>query len=122
MSLGHVSGGCPVCACRAGSQPHGIVAALLRDDLDAAIELGLLTCAPCPGCTPQCQASIAAARDARLTALAARERYRARQARLAERVQERARRRAQAAAASPSALPPAAAAALQRALAKARRP
>jgi hypothetical protein len=117
-----VTDACPACGCRAGAPVHAIVSALLVDDLDAAIEAGLLACVPCPACASHCQAAVGAARDARLTALAARERYRARQARLAARVQERATRRAQAAAASPSALPPAAAAALQRALAKARRP
>lgn len=84
--------------------------------------LGLLEAAPCPACEPVCQARMAAARDARQAALAARDRYRARQVRLAERAESRAAGRAQAAAASASALPPAAAAALQRALAKARRP
>ncbi len=121
-----MSSRCPGCGCTAGpaagADVHAIVAALAVDDLDQAIERGLPACTPCPACAPACQARLVAARDTRLSALAARDRFRARQARLAARAQERAARRAQAAAASPSALPPAAAAALQRALAKARRP
>jgi hypothetical protein len=98
-----------------------VAAALLEDDLDRALELGLLDAAPCPGCDAACRMRVAAARDARQQALAARERYRARQARLARRAEERAARRADAAR-SPSALPPAAAAALARATARARKP
>lgn len=117
-----MSGGCPVCGCGAGSVVHRIAAAVASDDLDQAIDLGLLSAVPCPGCRPECRALVAHARDAREVALAARDHYRARQARLAARAQERAARRAEAAATSSSALPPAAAAALQRALARARKP
>ena len=113
---------CAACGCRAESPAHPIAAALARGDVDAALEAGLLACEPCPACLAECRQRMAAARDARRVALAARERHRAREARLAERARDRAARRAQAAAASPAALPPAAAAALQRALAKARRP
>lgn len=98
------------------------------DDLDTAIEQGLLAfeapAACCAACVPRI-ASVLAARDARRHALAARERYRARQARLVERAEAKARRRAVAAppAASPSktapALPSAALAALARAKARA---
>jgi hypothetical protein len=95
------------------------------DDLDRAISLGLLNFEPpgegCEKCAPRI-AALLAARDARLHALAARERYRARQTRLAERAEARVRKRASAApapsAAVPS-LPPGAAAALARAKARA---
>ena len=62
-----------------------LAAAVAVDDLDAAIEQGLLafeapaTC--CAACAPRV-VSVLAARDARRHALAARERFRARQARL----------------------------------------
>jgi hypothetical protein len=98
------------------------VAALAMDDVDGAIDAGLLASNRCDGCTSGCSMSLAAARDERLAALAARERFRAREARLSRREQERMARRVPAAAATPSplaTLPPAAAAALQRALGKA---
>lgn len=96
------------------------------DDLDRAIGLGLLSFDPgphrCDGCRETIE-TILAARDARLRALASRERFRAREARLAARAEARARRRADALAAprapATPALPPAAAAALARAMAKA---
>lgn len=124
----------PACA-RCGSGLHGgeaealprIVAALARDDLDLALAEGLLDwngcedCARALGLRPDQVALLAAARAARLRALAARERYRARNARRAERDAQRAARRA-AAARLPSSLPPAAAAALARACAKAAKP
>jgi hypothetical protein len=107
------------------------------DDIDRAIALGLLDFAPpitaCTDCMARIE-TIVDARDARLRALAARERHRARQARLAEHTEARARRRAATAAsaaitsapvaaapiaAAAPALPPAAAAALARARAKA---
>jgi len=101
--------------------------AVAADDLDGAIERGLLGFeAPsrtCDACAPRV-ASVLAARDARLRALAARERYRARRVRLAERAEAKARRRAVALPpadlpkAAP-ALPSAALAALARAKAKA---
>ncbi|WP_240096824.1 hypothetical protein [Thermomonas flagellata] len=111
---------CRDCGCRApeGAPAHAILAALAVDDLDAALRLGLLEAAPCAGCAPACRERLQAARDARLRALAARARHRARVARLARLQAEReAVRRAPA---SPGALPPAAAAALARALEKAR--
>lgn len=100
--------------------------ALAMDDLDRAIALGLLSFDPgphrCDGCRETIE-TILATRDARLRALAARERFRAREARLAARADARARRRAEALAAprapATPALPPAAAAALARAMAKA---
>lgn len=117
---------CPACGCAdpAHANVHAIRAALLDGDIDRAIALDLLTAAPCPGCTRDCSATLVHARDARLAALAARERFRARQQRLERRERERAAARAPAAAwddAPPvaAALPPAVAAALARAKARA---
>ncbi|OHE85350.1 MAG: hypothetical protein A2190_01460, partial [Lysobacterales bacterium RIFOXYA1_FULL_69_10] len=119
---------CSGCGCRhAGARQHFIVAALRIDDVDAAIEAGLLEdAAPCPGCSADCNRLVDAARTERLAALAARGRYRAREARLQRRAQERAARRAAppavpgtpAGPAAQPALPPAAAAALARAKAR----
>jgi len=103
-------------------------AALADDDLDRALMLGLLDVALCDGCEAACTATLLAARDGRVRALAARERYRVREARLARRRLERGEARAATdTAGSPAtpaphasmALPPAAAAALARAKAKA---
>jgi hypothetical protein len=118
---------CPVCShdpTRAAID--SLVDALAVDDLERAITLGLLDARPedtvglCIGCMARGQIVIAA-RDARLRAFAARERYRARQVRLAERADIRARKRTN----SPSlqsaaavSIPPAAAAALARAKAR----
>lgn len=121
---------CSVCGCRHDCAPqHVIVAALRVENVDAAIEAGLLDATnACPGCSADCTTMIEAARTERLVALAARERYRAREARLQRRAQERAARRTAPAApptatpeGAPSrpALPPAAAAALARAKARA---
>ena len=98
--------------------------AVAADDLDRAISLGLLefeapvdVCATCGSRI----AGIEIVRDERLRALAARERHRARQARLAHRAEARARKRENAASQpsiiSPS-LPTGAAAALARAKAR----
>jgi hypothetical protein len=110
------------CSDAAGSHVHRIVAALDRDDLDAAIDAGLLDGDVCAGCSPACRAVLHDARESRRAALAARDRFRGRQARLARRQLERSLRREaatpQPGAMSPS-LPPAAAAALARARAKA---
>jgi len=113
---------CPACGCGATSPAHAVAGLLLDDDVDAAIEAGLLQSAPCDACTPACAATLVDARATRLAALAARERFRLREARLARRAARRdaARRPAATAGAAP-ALPPAAAAALQRALARAKR-
>ena len=116
------------CGCRegAGAIAHEVLVALRDDDVDRAIEAGLLDCAPCAGCTPECTQNLQAERDARLTALAARDRYRARMARLEQRTAARAARRAKATASGSGtatpALPAAAAAALARAKAKAAGP
>jgi hypothetical protein len=104
---------------------HVIAAALAGGDVDAALQSGLLASEPCPGCTDACRQALLVARGARRIALAARERFRAREARLARKNEERARR-AVPARHAPSAqstampaLPPAAAAALARARDKA---
>jgi Na+-translocating ferredoxin:NAD+ oxidoreductase RnfC subunit len=119
---------CPACGCdaAAGAPAHALQAALRDDDLDAAIALGLLDAIGCGDCSTACRAALQAARDARLRALAARERFRARNARLARRQRERTERRGSTTPApdpianpTTSALPPAAAAALARAKAKA---
>jgi len=110
------------CSAAGGSHVHRIVAALACDDLDAAIDAGLLEGDGCANCSPACRAVLREARESRRAALAARERFRARQARLARRQLERLLRceaaTQQSGAMSPS-LPPAAAAALARARAKA---
>lgn len=115
----------PCRACEDGVL-RAIADALAADDLDRAMTLGLLDARPddiagrCDACNARVGIVIAA-RDERLRALAARERHRARQARLAERAAARARKREAAASptsvAAPS-LPPAAAAALARAKAR----
>lgn len=112
---------CPGCGCEANSPAHAIVAALREDDLDRAFECGLLGSGSCGGCAPDCRALLAAAREERHRALAARERHRTRAERLARRAEERKAQRA-AAQRQPAALPPAAAAALARALEKAGKP
>ena len=111
------------CGCTESRQAavHAIATLLAFDDLDAAIDCGLLACDACPGCTETCTQSLLAARDARRFALTSRDRYRMREARLARRQLERRERRMptiRAAADGPAPappLPPAAAAALARA-------
>lgn len=115
------AGGCPGCACAADAASHVLVAALLDDDLDRALDLGLLDAAPCPACSSACATRLITVRDERRTALAARERYRARAARLARRAAEKR----PAAGPAPSELsrpplPGAAADALARAMARAK--
>lgn len=109
---------CRVCGCRSDAPSHAVAAALLEDNLDAAFDAGLLEATPCLSCTAPCTARLLEARDDRRRALAARDRYRARTARLAQRTEQRKASRAEAQA-RPAALPPAAAAALARALARA---
>src|SRR5690606_30988662 len=90
-------GAVPLCRCGCvapgHSTTHIVAAALAVDDLDRAIEAGLLDCPSCLDCTPACSASLEAARTARRNALAARERFRARQARLQRRTEAKAARR-----------------------------
>lgn len=113
------------CGCDAPSAraTHAIAAALDDGDVDRALRLGLLDAEACPGCTADCRSTLLSARDARLAALAARERFRARNLRLERRAAERAARRAPPAQPAMGTdappLPPAAADALARALAKA---
>ena len=109
---------CPTCACVSpdGDAAHRINAALREDDLDRAIELGLLDDIACTACSDACRHALADARDGRRRALAARERFRDRALRLARIQRERDAKRAPAPAQS---LPPAAAAALARAKARA---
>ena len=120
MSTGAASA-CPACACSApaGEPAHRIVAALREDDLDRAIDLGLLEDMACSACTPECRAMLANARDTRVRALAARERHRDRALRLERLQRERDRQRAPVQQQGSPALPPAAAAALARAKARA---
>lgn len=101
-----------------------LVETVTEHDLDRAIALGLLTFEPASHRCDRCRDAVeglVVARDARLRALAARERYRARQTRLAERAEARARKRASPAPASSTtapSLPASAAAALARAKAR----
>lgn len=116
---------CPGCGCDAPSAAHAAVARLTVGDVDGAIDAWLLEAAACASCGEACRAGYERARRERTTALAARERYRARERRLQRRAAERAAARAAARPDAPSStpqLPPAAAAALQRALARARTP
>ena len=113
---------CLDCGCTNDSPSHAVLAELRDDDVDAAIDLGLLDIAPCPGCRGNCNALLLHARDERRSALAARERHLVRNARLARRAAERDARRVPPVTATTTtapALPPAAAAALARAKAKA---
>ena len=121
--------GCPHCGCNAGAgaPAHALLALLAMDAVDAALDAGLLEAAGCDACPPACNARLHAAAQARRSALAARERHRARTLRLARRKAEReaARsaplpRQAGATVHAAPALPSAAADALARALAKAR--
>lgn len=115
---------CPICGCGDphGAAAHAILAALAEDDIDRAMTLGLLEQPPCLACAPTCAAALVQARDARASALHARDRYRARNARLQRRAEELKAKRTVATAEvgpKPGALPTAAAAALARAKAKA---
>lgn len=118
------------------TQARRILALLGRDAVDAAIEAGLPAFIPLPTLGPEENGSLLVARDRLLAAWAARERHRARTARLRRIADERARARsvrqvpAAATDAGPTAppmdgpgartaLPPAAAAALARARARA---
>jgi Na+-translocating ferredoxin:NAD+ oxidoreductase RnfC subunit len=102
---------------------HLVITALLDDDFDRAIESGVLTQMRCDHCTPDCRAMLLTARMQRAKALAARERYRARTARMQLRAHERTTRRGTTPATTQletkQTLPAAAAAALARAKAKA---
>lgn len=109
------------------AQAEHLFALLERDALDAAIDAGLMQFvgAHCTQCPAAWLARIAAAQRQLQTAWDARQRYRARQARLQQRAEARARARLQRTDPAPSpspnppALPPAVAAALARAKARA---
>ena len=96
-----------------------LVEYLRTDDVDTAIEAGLMDHVPCPACDQALAAKLVQAQRKLLGAWAARDRYRARNARLATRAAEREARRAAPVVDRKSALPPAAAAILARAKAKA---
>ncbi|MGY1519823.1 hypothetical protein [Luteimonas sp. A482] len=98
-----------------------IAALILADDLDAALEAGLMEFVDDPALAPPARALILATQRRLREAWDARERYRAREARPARRKAARDTRRgpATAALAGTPALPPAAAAALARAKARA---
>ena len=113
---------CPACGCASpdGDAAHRIVAALAVDDVDRAIDDGLLDDIACDACEPACRDALSHARDERRRALAARERFRDRTLRLARLQRERdAKRAASTTTPGAPALPPAAAAALERAKARA---
>jgi len=111
----------------AGISLRAIAEALNVDDLDCAIEAGLLrwngciACAFANGLSPTDARQLQATQASRLAALAARERYRVREQRLQQRSAQRDARRTGTGGVTPSqsALPSAAAAALARAKAKA---
>ena len=103
--------------CPANIHPQRVLAALRRHDLSAALEAGLEACSTCGGCDAVCPSEIPLSERFSLAlaqhhqaqaehafALASRDRYRARQARLLrdaqEQSQERASKRANHAAAS----------------------
>ena len=91
---------------------------LQEDDVDAAIEAGLMRYVPCPACDPGLAMKLIDTQQALARAWAARDRYLARNARLARRAAERDEKRAPALAERKSTLPPAAAAILARAKAR----
>lgn len=116
-------GACVACGCTAaaGERAHRIVDALRVDDVERAMDVGLLDNVACLACAPDCRALLLEARAARIAALDARDRYRARMARLERRRLERDERRAPVSTpqVEKPTLPPAAAAALARAKARA---
>jgi len=119
----------PHARCTGGAciaQARRLAAMLRDDDVDAAIDAGLMDFTPCPRCAAAAVddcALVVAAQQRLRTAWDARERHRSRAARLQHRAAERAARRAAPATtangARKPALPPAAAAALARAKARA---
>ena len=97
----------------------GLLAQVEADDLDAALDAGLMEFIPCPSCDAEAATKLLEAQRKLTRALAARERYRTRGARLARIAAEREARRAPVIVQKKPALPPAAAAILARAKAKA---
>ena len=92
---------------------------LQEDDVDAAIEAGLLRYVPCSACDPGLATKLIDAQQALSRAWAARDRYLARNERLARRAAERDAKRMPIVAKTKNPLPPAAAAILARAKARA---
>lgn len=116
----------PRAGCPQAARIDAVLASLARDDVDAAIEAGLMDLLPCPpGHACECAARWTTIRETQQRLRAAwnaRDRHRARQLRLARRAAERDARRAPAVAAQPTArpaLPASAAAILARAKARA---
>ncbi|WP_093299998.1 hypothetical protein [Pseudoxanthomonas sp. CF385] len=114
-----MSAPCPGC-----EQARRLSALLADDDVDAALDAGLMAWTPCPDHAAAQAGPIVDAQSRLRTAWAARERYRQRTMRLARRAAEREARRIAAQPRGPSApvrpaLPAAAAAILERARAKA---
>jgi hypothetical protein len=102
--------------CGHGSRLLGL---LQNDDVDAAIEAGLMHYVPCTACGLEVATKLIDAQQALSRAWSARDRYLARNARLARRLAEREAKRAPVVAERKSPLPPAAAAILARAKARA---
>ena len=98
--------------CAEGLQLSQLIEA---DEIDAALRAGLMAFTPCPACDSVQAATLLAAQQRLHNAWAARERYRARNARLALRAAEREAKRKQEVPEKRSALPAAAAAILARA-------
>ena len=98
--------------CAEGLQLSQLIEA---DEIDAALRAGLMAFAPCPVCDSVQAATLLATHQRLHNAWAARERYRARNARLALRAAEREAKRKQEGPEKRSALPAAAAAILARA-------
>ena len=114
---------CPHCACTCidGALAHALLVLLAADDLDAALEHGLLEAPRCSRCNAACNAMLSSAQGACNIALAARGRHRARDVRLRRRKAEReAARVPKPTAKNAPALPAGAADVLARALDKAR--
>jgi len=113
-------------SCQREPSAQTLLRLLRRDDIDAAIEAGLMRFRPCAACEQEdteyaslCS-PILEAQQRLSRSWAARDRYRARQARLARQASERqARREPVPAEKEKAALPPSAAAILARAKAKA---
>ena len=108
-----------------GQLPHDCVQALRlsrwvdADEMDAAIEAGLMAFEPCASCDAPSVASLLATRQKLAIAWAARDRYVARNARLARIAAERDARRAPIQVEKKTSLPPSVAAVLARAKARA---
>jgi hypothetical protein len=92
--------------CAIGANALRLAASLRADDIDAAIESGLMAFSPCADCARDPAVAdaidaIAHAQTRLRAAWAARDRYRAREARIARRERERTERRRAGAVAAP---------------------